>query len=172
MLKIVGIIFLLVGAVGFSYSLCNDRRKQLQLLKEIRYFYQLMMGEMQYTRMPLPLIFKNLSPSLREPLGSIILQIGEGMTPEQEKDFSDVWEIQIQKGFLGSPLTKEQKKALMRFPEFMNLADCDGQTTALQRQIAELDGWIGQLEEESKSKNKVIMSLGIATGMFLVILLI
>ena len=99
MLKAMGIIFLLIGAVGFSYSLCNDRRKQLQLLKEIRYFYQLMQGDMQYTRMPLPLIFKNLSISLREPLGSIILKIGEVMTPGQEKDFSDVWTIQIQKGF-------------------------------------------------------------------------
>ena len=43
---------------------------------------------------------------------------------------------------------------------------------ALQRQITELDRWIDRLEEEEKSKNKVIMSLGIATGMFLVILLI
>ena len=155
MLKAMGIIFLLIGAVGFSYSLCNDRRKQLQLLKEIRYFYQLMQGEMQYTRMPLPLIFKNLSISLREPLGSIILKIGEVMTPGQEKDFSDVWTIQIQKGFRESPLTKEQKKALLRFPEFMNLSDCDGQTMALQRQITELDRWIDRLEEEEKSKNRI-----------------
>ncbi len=172
MLKIAGIIFLLAGAVGFSYSLCNDRKKQLQLLKEVRYFYQLMQGEMQYTRMPLPLIFKNLSQSLSEPLGSIVLKIGEEITPEQENDFSNVWESQIRKGLRESPLTKEQKKSLLRFPEFMSLADCDGQTTALQRQITELDGWIGQLEEEAKSKNKVIMSLGIAAGMFLVILLI
>lgn len=172
MLKLTGVFLLIGGAVGFSYSLCNDRRAQLQLLKEIRYMYQLMQSEMQYTRVPLPQIFKNLSSTISAPLGNILWRIAEGMTLAQEQSFEEIWQKEMAAGLKNNTLTKEQKKALFRFPECVTLSDCDGQAKALQRQVDEFGRWILQLEEEEKSKNKVIMSLGLAVGIFLVILLL
>ncbi len=172
MLKLAGVILLLAGAAGFSYSLCNDRKRQLQILKEIRYMYQLIQNEIRYTKVTLPEICKGLAETIAEPFGNILKQIGEEMTLEQEEGLVSIWKSRMQEGLKDMPLTKEQKKALLRFPECINLADCDGQAKALQRQIEELSRGIVQLEEEEKSKNKVIMSLGIAVGVFLVILLL
>ena len=47
-----------------------------------------------------------------------------------------------------------------------------GQARAIDRYIRDMDREIQQCEEELKSKNRIIMSLGIAAGLFLVIVLL
>lgn len=172
MVKLFGIFFLVGGTSGFAYCLCREQKNRLLLLKEMKYMYQLLQNEIRYTALPLPEIFKSIAGKLKEPFGSALLRVSENMAWEKGESFQRVWEEEMQKSFFHLPLTGRQKALLLRFPESTGLFQAEGQAKAMQRQLEELDRWIARLEEEEKSKNKVIMSLGIAAGVFLSILLL
>lgn len=172
MVKLIGVFLLIGGTSGFAFCLCREQKSRLRLLKDMKYMYQLLQNEIRYTGLPLPEIFKSIAEKLKDPLGSALIRVSESMAWERGESFSRVWEEEMEKGLLGMPLTDRQKSLLLRFPESTGLSQAEGQAKVMQRQIEELDRWIAQLEQEEKSKNKVIMSLGIAAGIFLSILLL
>ncbi len=74
--------------------------------------------------------------------------------------------------FEALPLKSEVRELAMKFPECAGFHAREGQAKEIDRFIREMDRWILQMEEEEKSKNKVIMSLGIAAGIFLIVILL
>ena len=172
MLKLLGVCLLIGGCVGFAGCLCREGKSTLFLLKEIKYMYRLIQAEILATALPLPEIFCQISVSLSEPLQKVLYQVGSSMTLEERESFAHVWKKKIFESIKGYKLKKKYTESLLRFPDLLNPQACSGQTEALQRQIEELEIWIAELEEEEKNRNKVIMSLGVATGVFLVILLL
>lgn len=172
MIKFVGCILLLTGAVGYAYSLCREKRMQIKQLLQIQYFYRLLQGEILYSGLPLPDILLLVAESVEEPFGSAFSEIGRNVTLQQEESFDSVWKQYLKKALSESRLSRRQKESILRLPESLQLCDRQGQAKALQRQIEEMDKMIRPLEEEARNKNKVIMSLGIAAGVFLTILLL
>lgn len=172
MLKVIGVLLLTGGAAGFSASLCREQKKRIFLLKEIKYMCELMQSEILYMGLPLPEIFKSIAPNFSDPLRSSLGEIGKSMTLSQKESLQSLWRRKMKENYKESPLTERQKEILFQLPEHLILSAAEGQARALDRQIEELGRWILQMEEEEKSKNKVIMSLGIAAGVFLSIVLL
>ncbi|MGN1181045.1 MAG: stage III sporulation protein AB [Suilimivivens sp.] len=172
MLKAAGAVLLLVGAWGFAYSICRERKKQLILLKDMREMYRLVQSEISYTALPLPEIFAIVAAKMKAPFREALISVSESMNPESGEDFAEIWKIKMEEGLAGALLTASQKELLLRFPECVGMNESKGQAKALDRYIEELSRMILQLEEEEKSKNKVIMSLGIAAGLLMIIILL
>ncbi len=172
MFKVCGVFLLVSGCVGFSYSLCREKQKRIHLLKEFKYFYILMQNDMQYTKEAFPGLFLRLSESVPEPLSGMLFRVSEKMTLAQCVCFEEIWQEEAAAVLREYSLPDLPKNMIFRFPASMNLWECGGQVKSLQRQIEELDNLISELEQEEKSKNKVIMSLGVATGLFLTIILL
>lgn len=172
MLKAAGILLLLLGTTGFSRSICNDQKNRLRLLKEMKYMYQMIQNEILYTGLPLPEIFRSISEKAEPPFKEALMRISRGMNRESGESFAQVWEREMKEILTEIPFSPAQKKLLYQFPESCGLSDQEGQARVIERYLREMDRWIIQMEKEEKSKNKVIMSLGIATGIFLSILLL
>lgn len=172
MIKLAGVIFLVSGFTGVAFCICEEQKNRLKLLKEMKYMYQVLQNEIRYTRLPLPEIFRMTGEKLKEPYGSMLQKISSSMTWEQGDSFQDIWGREILEHLKRVPLNKEQKSLLLQFPESTGSLESEGQARVLERFVEELSRWITQIEEEQKNKNKVIMSLGIAGGIFLSILLL
>lgn len=172
MLKAAGSVLLLLGAWGFSYSICRERKRQLLLIKDIREMYRLMQNEISYTAFPLPEIFVSVSEKLTAPFDELLLAVSREMDREKGEDFSKVWKSEMGKRFEEISMKGSCRELLLRFPECIGMNESEGQAKAMDRYIEELDRMIQETEEEEKSKNKVIMSLGIAAGLFMVIILL
>lgn len=172
MIKLIGCILLFAGAVGYAYSLCKERRLQIRQLLQIQYFYKLLQNEILYSGLPIPDVLLSVAGNVEEPFGSAFLEIGRNITLQQEQSLADIWKRHLHKALLESRLSEKQKESVLKLPESLQFFDRQGQAKALQRQIEEMDKMIRPLEEEEKNKNKVIMSLGIAAGVFLTILLL
>lgn len=172
MFKLSGAVLLLLGTAGFSWSLCRERKKRLIFLKNMREMYLLLQSEICYTALPLPEIFKIVGEKMPPPFGSALFSVSRRMAFERGEEFKGVWESEIESCLDGIPLTKQQKELLLKFPECLGVNESKGQANALEKYKTELDRLILQMEEEEKSKNKVIMSLGIAAGLFMVIILL
>ena len=172
MFKLLGAVLLVVGGTGFSFCICKDLNSRLIFLREVRYMYELIQSEIRYTSLPLPQIFKNISDKIRDPFGSLLKRVGDGMEPGKGGVLGEVWRQEAEKSLSEVPFTNKQKDFLLRFPESMGLLDSKGQAKALQRRMDELDGWIARQEREGKEQNRVIMSAGIAGGVLFAILLL
>lgn len=172
MVKILGAVLVMAGAIGFSMCMCRERRERLFLLREVRYMYILMQSEILYSTLPVPYLFEELSDKLKKPLADLLKAVSRRMESSAGEMFSDIWRTEADLCFLKLPLKKEQKESILRFSECMGMIDKEGQVKALQQRIEELDGWITGQEKETKEKNKVIMSLGIGAGFLLIIVLI
>lgn len=171
MLKLLGLLSLVMGATGFSYCICRELKQRLIQLKELKYMYQLIQNEIRYTSLPVPFVFEEVSKRIKEPFGKLLKDIGERLA-EGECLLSEVWEQEVKKCFKEMALNGEQKKSLLRFHESVGMMDGVGQAMALQLKIEEAERWIYEQEKEGREKYKVIMSLGIAGGVMLGILLL
>ena len=81
--KILGVFGLLTGSIGFTAEICMGRKNQILLLKEIREMFCLIQGEIDYTALPLPEIFRNLSEKIKEPLSGALREAAGRLTMEQ-----------------------------------------------------------------------------------------
>ena len=172
MLKGAGAVLLMLGTCGFAGSICRERNRRLQLLKEMREMFRLLQNEICYTSLPLPEILKLVGEKVNEPIGKALLLISERMTLEKGEEFRIIWEEEMNQMVKETSLTIQQKQLLISFPECIGMNESEGEANAINRFIEELDLMILKQREEEKNKNKVIMSLGIAAGLFMVIILL
>ena len=171
-LKLLGVLLLMGGTSGFTWNLCRERQNRLILLKEIKHLYHLLQSEIRYTGLPLPEMLLGISEKVAAPFSDILQCIGQSEDWEKGKSFGQIWRENMDKGLMGQSITRESKDMLMKFPESMGSMEREGQARALERYIEEMNRWIAQMEQEEKNKKKVIVSLGIAAGTFLSIILL
>lgn len=78
----------------------------------------------------------------------------------------------MDKALEGTPLTKAEKKLVLDFPACLGFMEEQAQAGALDEVLREVNLHIEELEKGKKDKNKVIMSLGVAVGVLVSILLL
>ena len=71
-----------------------------------------------------------------------------------------------------SSLRREEKEKLGRLGEGLGYLDLEMQLSTMELYLEQLEGDIQRAEEEIQSKQRLYRSLGVAGGIFLVILLI
>lgn len=172
MSKILGAVCLLLGAAGFAWSICTEQKRKLLFLKNMKEMYLLLQSEIGYTALPLPEVFRIVGEKMQPPFGEKLLTVSSHMTLERGEDFSDIWNHVMSQCLREISLTDSQEELLLKFPQCLGMNEKLGQANALERYIEELNRSILQMEEGKKNKNKVIMSLGIAAGLFMVIILL
>lgn len=163
---------LIAGSTGFSYCMCQDRKKKLLLLKEIKRLFLLMQDEIRYSGLPITEIIRGVADKISEPFCHALYRISDNLTWEEGRNLKDVWEQEMNNMLVGLPLSMQQKKWFIKFPDLLGIAEREGQAEAFKGYMKEFDNWIVQCEQEEKSKNKVIMSMGMATGILLSVLLL
>ncbi len=172
MVKLFGVILLIAGSTGFSYCMCQDRKKKLFLLKEMRRLFFLMQDEIRYSGLPITEIIKGVADKIEEPFCKALHKVGENLTWEDGRNLRDIWEQEMRSMLVGLPLAAQQIELFIKFPDLLGMAEREGQADVLKGYLKEFDNWIVQFEQEEKSKNKVIMSMGMATGILLSVLLL
>ena len=78
----------------------------------------------------------------------------------------------MEKALKNSPLTKKEKKLVYDFASCLGYMEEAAQAGALDELQREVNLQITELERDKKSKNKIIMSFGVAAGILISILLL
>lgn len=172
MVKLFGIVFLMVGSVGFSASICTERKKQRMQLMEMKHMFLLMQDDIRYSGLPISLIIRKTTDKVREPFSKALLEISNAILLNGGEQFYEVWEKEMQKISAELLISEKQQELLCEFPKALGLWEREGQANALSFYIEETDKWIVQMEKDEKDKNRVIMSLGAAAGILLSVLLL
>ena len=169
MSAVMGSILVILGAFGFSVSLCREYRMRLMLLRRIRGVYEYMEFQISYGKLPIPEILRKLS--LKEELcfqqefGRIAQRMEEG-----GQDLAMIWKEELLPPLKKSGLKQKEQEWLLAFPTKQGISKGQAQAESLDEIRRELEKGIESLQQEQKNRNKMIMSVGVAGGVLLSIL--
>lgn len=172
MVKLLGVVLLMIGSIGFSAGLCNEQKRKYMLLVEMKQMFVLIQEDIRYSGLPLPLIIEKTAKKVKEPFRGALTQISWELLKNGGEMLFEVWEKEMKHIFEESAFLKKQQELLLEFPKSLGFWEREGQAKAITFYIEESDKWILQMEKEEKDKNKVIMSLGAAAGILLSVMLL
>lgn len=171
MLQLTGCLLIIAGCMGVAAVVCRDYNSRLFLLKQIREIYENLKYYIAYQKMTIPEAMLRLSEKERDPFSAVFHAIYEE-SRSGNGNFPDIWKRHIGKMLSGSALRDVEKKLLFDFPSCLGYMEEGAQAGALDELQREVIRCIEELSGEQKSKNKMVMSLGLAGGVLLSILLL
>lgn len=171
MLQLAGCLMIIAGCMGMAAVVCRDYNSRLFLLRQIREIYEDMKYYITYQKATVPETLLRLSEKERAPFSDVFYEIYEE-NKEGNGSFPDIWRKHMGKMLSGSSLHEAEKKLLLDFPACLGYMEEEAQAGALEALQREVIRCIEELSGEQKSKNKMVMSLGLAGGVLLSILLL
>lgn len=171
MFKMVGCLLVVMGCTGFAQSICREGKSRLEMLKNLRSVFEALKYYIAYQKAAIPEALWKLSDKGGPLLSDAFKEIYKKVCEEGES-FPLIWHQQMEKALAGSCLTKEEQRLVLDFPSCLGFMEENAQAGALDELLWEINLHIEELTAEQKSKNKMIMSLGVGAGVLLSILLI
>lgn len=172
MLKLAGIIILMLGCIGLGIDKVSEEKRRLCHLREIRNMIVRIQNEMVYGKRTLPEICIILSRNTIEPYCSAFLQVFQRLEENDGTMLENIWKEQLKNCMEDMPLEEAEKNILINLPEHMGIMDGTMQAADIGQSLDMLTGHIAKTEAEYENKAKVIMSVSVMAGLFLVIWLI
>ncbi len=172
MLKAVGAVMILISAAGIGASLSGDLKRHYMELRILKQLFYMLRGEIKYTRTPLPEAFAHISTRLPEPFCTFLQRTAQEMENLGGRAFEELWREQIRRELSRTHLTREEKERLGDLGEVLGYLDFEMQLSSIELYLEQLELGIRNSQETIAPKQKLYQSLGVAGGIFLVILLV
>ena len=153
MLKITGACLILCSAAGIGASFSGDLKRRVRELRILKQLVYMLQGEIRYARLPLPEAFCHVSVRLPVPFGTFLSETADELKKADGRTLGEVWKMEEAKHLKGLHLVRADLEQLESLGE-------------------ELENSIAEAKEHMGSRQKLYQSLGIAGGVFLVILLL
>lgn len=160
----------MTGCTGIGAVICQDHNRRIVLLRQIRDIFEDMKYYISYQKAAVPEAVLRLSEKERSPFSDTFYEIYEETC--MGGNFPDVWKSYMGKALAGVPLCEKEKKILLDFPSCLGYMEEGAQAAALDELQREVVQRIEELSGEQKNKNKMVISLGLAGGVLLSILLL
>ena len=172
MLKVIGAVLVIAGAVGISFSYRQDMQNYLNNTRCFFIILELLESEIQYSKASLPEACRMVAQRVEEPLCEGLMNVWKGMCENRGLTFSIVWRQEMGKCLNNLPAGKKEKEQFMQFADSSGFADNRMQLRAMERCREILGQSIKKQEEAIENKTKVVMSMGLIGGLFLTIVLL
>ena len=172
MLKGIGALLILASAAGIGVSFSNDFKRRCMELRLLKQMIYMLRGEIKYTKTPLPDAFASIAVRMKEPFGSFLEELAKQMENPENGTFGELWQAQIKAQLSGTHLKREDKEQLGSLGEVLGYLDLEMQLSSIELYLEQLELRIRESQEAARTKQKLYQSLGVAGGIFLVILLV
>lgn len=168
MTKIIGVILILSSSIIYGFVMSGELKIQYDELLELKKIMFLLRGEIEYSICPIREALGNISERCSDKFKSIIFSISE----DNEKNFSESWKREWEKGFKTLKLSKEEQKDIILLNEGIGLRDKDSQIKQIELYLLRLENSIDAMKVIIPKKSRVYKCLSVAFGIFLSIIII
>lgn len=172
MLKLAGILLLMIGCTGLGINKVSEEKRRIKELREIRRMIVRMQNEMSYGKRTLPEICLLFGQCMEEPYRSAFLELFYKLEENDGTVLEVMWKEQMDACMMGLPLKEEEKIILRDLPQHLGIQDEAMQAADIGQSLDMLEDHIRQAETEYESKTRMIMSISVMAGLFLIILLL
>lgn len=169
MLLIKGMLLIILFSMSIllGIKLAGRYRNRTKELKEIKNAIHLLEIKIRYTQESLPEIFNQIEEKIEDPIASIFRNAKKEMKNETAEKS---WNMALQKSTTN--LKQEDIKVLQGLGRLLGQTDLEGQISQIEVTLNFLEEQIQEATKEQQKNEKMYKSLGIITGLALVILLI
>lgn len=171
-MKWIGAILLISATTfaGFEYARrYTNRPRQIRQLKNA---LQVLEAEIVYGQSPLIEVFQRLSKQVPKPLNEFFFLLNKEVTSSYETSFYSIWSFCLNKFWYKTAMKKTEKEIMDQFGQTLGQHDFVQQQKHIHLALSHLDRELENAEEENKTYTRLARSLGILTGLFLVLLFI
>lgn len=172
MLKLVGAILIVLATTGIGFTTGRDLKLRLDNLRYIKKLMLMLRGEIKYLKAPLGEAFFNVSKRAKEPFDLFFNRIALEIESLECESFYAIWCKHIDEELSKVKLNKRDCQTLKRVGEHLGYMD-------KEMQLGMIDLYVEQLEEEIKltkdsidEKIRVYHCLGVAIGIFAVLIIL
>lgn len=166
LLKLIGSICIIVSCTSIGFSRSIDLNKQLEELETLKHMFYLLKKELEYTHGTFEEIFSNIGSKITGKYGAWITELAETLRQKPQVQFEVIWQESIETDLKNTKIQEKDMKELVKIGKYL------GRLESIELYINQLEYEIKIRREEYRSKRKLYQSMGIAGGIFLVILLL
>ncbi len=172
MLKFAGILLLMAGCGGLGFNKIAEEKQRIRQLREIRRIVLRIQNEISYGKRALPEICLLLGQCMEEPYRTAFLTIYAKLEENDGSGLDCIWKEQMEECMRNLPLRREEKDILCHMTEYLGILDEKQQAADIGQSLDFLSARITQAEGGYENRARVIMSVSVLAGIFIVILLL
>ncbi len=166
LLKMIGSVLIILSSTSIGFSRSLDMNKQLEELETLKHIFYLMKKELEYTHGTFEEIFLNIGSKMTGKYGTWLTELGKTLRQKPQVQFETIWQESIETDLKNTKIQEKDKKELEKMGKHL------GRLESIELYINQLEYEIKIRREQYRSKRKLYQSMGIAGGIFLVILLL
>lgn len=170
MLKLLGSVLLAGGAATLGFSAAAQLERRVRALRTLLGALEVMEREVSFRLTPMPELLSSLAERTPCPVGSFFSHCWSGLEHLGEKRLEEIWDEALEA--VPMDLDVEERQVLHELGGVLGRYDGEGQREALALARVQLGGCLVRASEERTRLGRVYGALGLAAGMFLVILLL
>ncbi len=169
MILVKGLIFILIfiSCTYLGILISKKYTNRVKELKEFKNALGIIETKIKFTYEPLGEIFKEISSNFSTNISNIFINTCDNM---KNYNIGKAWELAIEDG--NTYMLKEDKEVLKSLGKLLGKTDVNGQISQIEQTSEFLNNQIEKAEVERVKNEKLYKTLGIVSGIGLVILLI
>lgn len=171
-MKIIGCIMVVASSAGVGFYLSSEMKGRIEDLKELYKLVSLLKGDIRYASTPLPEAIQSISRRHQGRFFAFFNNISLQLEERPGQTFAEIWRSAVSCGLVNTSLSKKDKSHLIQFGDTIGYLDKDMQMNTLDLYLSQLDYEITDLSKTVKEKSYLYRTLGITSGIFIIILMV
>ena len=166
MFKILGAMLIVFSCAAWGVEKGRELSAHRNELEQLQRIFTLMQTELEYMRTPAGELFAKLQKQTAGKYQTWLGSLAGNLHICLIRNFGEIWITSIDSYFKESYLTKSELEELKQIGKHISRPE------AIRLYLIQLENAIQTTREEEKEKKKLYQSMGILTGIFLVLVLI
>lgn len=169
-IKIIGAVCTVTGTALIGFLLDKLDVYRMNDLKTLQKALIFLKGEIDYMVTPLPIAMEQVGSRINSNIGKIFICAGESMSKKTGYNASELWESAVERYIQDTYLSKSDKNMLLSFGKALGYLDKEMQKNNIELGLMYLKEEIKKLDLHHQKNGRLYRSLGILSGLLIVIL--
>jgi stage III sporulation protein AB len=170
-LKWIGAILIIISTACIGLYISHRLEQRPKLIRQFESALQILEAEITYSQVPLQVAFQILAKQLPAPLKQFFYELSEDMLATGS-DFIPLWQKAVEKLEKRASLKKNEIEIIKQFGYSLGQHDYQQQQKQIRLALTHLDRELKTANEEQTKYSKLSQTLGVLSGIFIVLLLI
>lgn len=172
MLKILGSVMILLACLGYAGGLLRQIMRHRDILKSCLELTDLLSGEIRYERVPIAEALHRIRGRLDGELAKVLCDIANTLEEGDYGSMEEVWDRNFLQARETLLLTEEELNEVKNIGKNLGFLDFDVQVSHLAGCRERLKRNLDKIQKELDDKKKLYRSLGLAAGIFAILILL
>lgn len=165
-MKLFGLFLIFAGALGYGNQLRLQRRKRIQVLRGLIWFYTYAEGEISKRRSSMTHILRFGGEQMHSPIGEAFVNCAKKLEFSKETDYERAWEQSMQEVIRKEKLgTEEAQDLLLLGKQSSANAVLKGEEMKMHQEFCR--NLCVRLQEDMRQKERAFVYCGAAIGLMI-----